>query len=670
MDVATLGLQVDATGAIRSARQFDGELDKLAKTSGTTTKAIASLAARLTAVVSIGATLARVSSATAEQQRASAQLEATLQSTGGVVGRTAQQLEAYAGALQRVSTFGDEAIIGAQSLLLTFKSIQGVQFEQATQSVLDLATAMGGDLRGAALQIGKALEDPARGLTALTRSGVSFTAQQKETITALVEMGRTAEAQTMILAELNTQFGGSAIAARQTFGGALQALKNAFGDLFEVSKEGTAGIVRFLDTMTALVTVLGRSGDAIRQFAGGVAVATAAWVLYVKQAQIAAGVTAIVAGAQSVASFISLAKAIGLAAAAMQLLGSVGPAKLITIGVSVVAAGAAFLGLKKIIGDTGDELQSLRDDLDKAAAGIGATGTGGSGIELPDVPSTARADAENRVRLAQQELDLLRLTADAAAVQAIRNKAVNDTIKAKAELTGADLQVTLQAIAAEQRLGIEAEKARQARAASQDTQDRIRSAQQALALIGQEGEAAALLVVEQRAVNAEIAARRALSGENLDIALRGILIEKQLATAAAEVTAQIARRKALEDQSNRVQGLQAETTALREQVAAIQQGERALRAVQTTQRVNVAIQQAEADARRANIKLATGTREAIEQEVREQERLKTVLEALVSLKGQNPFEIPDPSTAGQFADGLAQALSAAQGIAVAFGEVP
>jgi len=79
----------------------------------------------------------------------------------------------------------------------------------------------------------KALNDPIQGINAMSRAGVSFTKQQKEQIKTLVESGRTLEAQKMILAELETEYGGAAEAAGNTFQGALNKLKNAAGNLGE-----------------------------------------------------------------------------------------------------------------------------------------------------------------------------------------------------------------------------------------------------------------------------------------------------------------------------------------------------------------------------------------------------------------------------------------------------
>lgn len=186
---------------------------------------------------------------TIEAQKAMAQLGAVVKSTGGAAGLTVGQLDEMSVALARNSTFSDEAVKQAEGLLLTFTKIKGETVRGATQAVLDLATAMDGDLKGAAIQVGKALNDPVNGISALTRVGVTFSDAQKKVIKDLVDTGHTAEAQTVILKELETEFGGSAAAARQTLGGALTALSNAFTDVLEVSQSSTSGIVGALNQM-------------------------------------------------------------------------------------------------------------------------------------------------------------------------------------------------------------------------------------------------------------------------------------------------------------------------------------------------------------------------------------------------------------------------------------
>ncbi len=168
-----------------------------------------------------------------QQAKAIAQVEAGLKSTGASVGFTSQQLQQMASDLQSKTLFGDEQILqDATAQLLTFTNISGEQFKRTQQAALDLATRLDGDLKGASIQLGKALNDPVANLSALSRSGIQFSDEQKEVIKSMAETGRLAEAQTLILDELNKQYGGSAEAAAAADGGFTQ-LANAFGDLQE-----------------------------------------------------------------------------------------------------------------------------------------------------------------------------------------------------------------------------------------------------------------------------------------------------------------------------------------------------------------------------------------------------------------------------------------------------
>ena len=92
-----------------------------------------------------------------------------------------------AGSLQDVTTYGDEAVLEMQALLLSFSYIRGDTFRDATEGALDLATGIGVDLRSAAIQLGKAPNDPARDLDALSRSGTTFTDAEREQIKAMAE---------------------------------------------------------------------------------------------------------------------------------------------------------------------------------------------------------------------------------------------------------------------------------------------------------------------------------------------------------------------------------------------------------------------------------------------------------------------------------------------------
>jgi hypothetical protein len=168
-----------------------------------------------------------------DQAKAVAQVEQGLKSTGNAAGKTLQELTDMATDLQKKTLFGDEEILqNATAQLLTFTNIAGQQFDRTQKAALDLATRLDGDLKSASIQLGKALNDPIANLSALSRSGIQFSKEQKELIKTLAETGELAKAQGIILDELEKQYGGSAEAAAAADGGITQ-LQNAIGDLGE-----------------------------------------------------------------------------------------------------------------------------------------------------------------------------------------------------------------------------------------------------------------------------------------------------------------------------------------------------------------------------------------------------------------------------------------------------
>lgn len=151
-----------------------------------------------------------------EAQAVLRQTNAVIDSTGGVANVSAEGLAGYADQLARLAGVDDELVQSAGNVLLTFTNVRNELgegndvFDQALASALDLSAALGTDLQGATILVGKALNDPLRGLTALTRAGVQFTDEQKRAIETALFFGDTLGAQKIILEELETQFGGSA----------------------------------------------------------------------------------------------------------------------------------------------------------------------------------------------------------------------------------------------------------------------------------------------------------------------------------------------------------------------------------------------------------------------------------------------------------------------------
>jgi len=185
------------------------------------------------AFAGLGAILGTSVKEAMESQKVQAQLAAVLKSTGGAAGVTAKMANDLASSLQRLTTYDDEAVLAAESLLLTFTNIGKDVFPDATQAILDMSTAMGQDLQTTTVQVGKALQSPVEGVTALQRAGVRLSETQKQQVKDFMAVGDAASAQKLILTELSTEFGGSAAAAANTFGGRMSQLKNAIGEVQE-----------------------------------------------------------------------------------------------------------------------------------------------------------------------------------------------------------------------------------------------------------------------------------------------------------------------------------------------------------------------------------------------------------------------------------------------------
>lgn len=182
-------------------------------------------------ITGLGFALTDATKGAMDAQNIQADLNATLQSTGGISGMTADSVNELAGALSEVTRFEDDVIVAGDNMLLTFTNIGKDVFPQATEAMLNMATKMGGQPVDMAIMLGKALNDPTNGLSALTRNGVVFTEQQKEQIKAMQEAGDMAGAQKIILAELEKEFGGLAVAAGQTAAGQMDIFMNKIGNI-------------------------------------------------------------------------------------------------------------------------------------------------------------------------------------------------------------------------------------------------------------------------------------------------------------------------------------------------------------------------------------------------------------------------------------------------------
>lgn len=206
------------TKGAKNLNGIGGKLDGLGKA------AVFGAAGIATAGAAVGAAFVGMA---ADAEKGQAKLENTFKSMNAASFTTIDTLNDQADALAKATTFDDDAIKDFQSTLLTFGNVTGDTFTEAVEVGADMAAFFGTDMQSAAVQLGKALNDPIKGITALSRVGVSFTDEQKAMIESMVEAGDTAGAQAIILGELEKQVGGTATAMSETAGGQMsQALED------------------------------------------------------------------------------------------------------------------------------------------------------------------------------------------------------------------------------------------------------------------------------------------------------------------------------------------------------------------------------------------------------------------------------------------------------------
>ena len=245
-------VDIKATGADKASRN----LGKVDKGLGRLAKSAAKTAAAFFGARMLLDGFRSVLNATREQILAETQLNAVLKSTGSAAGLTAKELTKMASALQKQTRFGDEAIIKAQSLMLTFTKVGKEVFPDAIEAVLNMSEAMGQDLQQGVIQVGKALNDPILGVTALRRVGVQLSDQQVDLVKHFTNTSQVAEAQKIILGELETQFGGVAKAAGETMPGSLDQMNHAVGDAAEALGKALApAITKTANELTRLIEI-------------------------------------------------------------------------------------------------------------------------------------------------------------------------------------------------------------------------------------------------------------------------------------------------------------------------------------------------------------------------------------------------------------------------------
>jgi len=192
-------------------------------------------AAVIGGITAVGRGLWSAVGAAEQSASALANTEQIIKQTGGSANVTADDIVELSRKLSAMTGIQDEIVQEGANVLLTFKNLRNEAgegndvFDRTAALMLDVGAVMGTDASSAALQLGKALNDPVSQMGALSRAGLTFNTEQKTLIKTLAESGDLLSAQKIILSELENQLGGTAAASAD----ASDKISNAFGEIAE-----------------------------------------------------------------------------------------------------------------------------------------------------------------------------------------------------------------------------------------------------------------------------------------------------------------------------------------------------------------------------------------------------------------------------------------------------
>lgn len=263
------------------SKQIDGEVSGAGKSAGGKAGAgfLGGMGGALkagVAAVGVGAVIGLAASATKaaqESARVAAITDATIKATGGAANVTAAQIGQLASTLSMKTGIDDEQIQTGQNMLLTFKNVANAAgegndvFNQASEAALNLSAAGFGSVESASVMLGKALNDPLKGMAALGRAGVTFTDAQKEQVKAAMANNDMLSAQKIILGEVEGQVGGVAEAAADP----MAKLSNMFNNLMETVGSGLLPAINaIVDAMGPVFETIGPPLAEVGAIIGGV----------------------------------------------------------------------------------------------------------------------------------------------------------------------------------------------------------------------------------------------------------------------------------------------------------------------------------------------------------------------------------------------------------------
>lgn len=193
-----------------------------------------------------------------EAEAAHLKLQAVLQATGHASGMTIEAVESVVKEVTSTTLASKSAVEQAVTELASFRVPEG-NFSRAIKLAQDFSAVFGVDLPASAAQIGKAMQDPVNGLTALERKLGQLDPAQKQLIADFEAQGDKAQASGVVLDWLAGKVGGAGAAEGQGLAGASDRASKAWGSFLRTLGE-TSGAAetsgKWLDVLASSLSRL------------------------------------------------------------------------------------------------------------------------------------------------------------------------------------------------------------------------------------------------------------------------------------------------------------------------------------------------------------------------------------------------------------------------------
>jgi len=235
----TVKIKGDASQFDKTMSNVKGTISSVATPLGAITKVGLAIGAAFTAAASAVAFAAYKLNSIGEEGRASdAKLKNVVKTMGLFGGQSetvANRLLDVADATARKIGVDDDLIASTQAIVMSFEDIgksanvTGGLFDQVTKAALDMSVLFGGDATGYAIQLGKALSDPEKGLAALKKTGALTRADIERIGGEFARTGNKGQAFADIIGAINRQVSGQSEAVARSS----EKIKISLGQVIE-----------------------------------------------------------------------------------------------------------------------------------------------------------------------------------------------------------------------------------------------------------------------------------------------------------------------------------------------------------------------------------------------------------------------------------------------------